>query len=147
MTVKTRPVKASDKAVWETLFAGYAQFYNVDQTPQMRETVFGWLMDPDHSSQCIVAENAAGTVVGITHFRPFVSQLRAMTNCFLDDLFVDPAARGSGAAQALIRAVRDTATANGWGVVRWITAEDNARARTVYDRLADRTTWVTYDLK
>jgi hypothetical protein len=31
-------------------------------------------------------------------------------------------------------------------VIRWITAENNYRARGVYDRLATRTNWVTYDL-
>jgi hypothetical protein len=32
-------------------------------------------------------------------------------------------------------------------VIRWITADDNYRARAVYDRVATRTKWVTYDLK
>ncbi|MBQ0805216.1 MULTISPECIES: GNAT family N-acetyltransferase [unclassified Sulfitobacter] len=147
MTVTTRPLAASDRAAWETLFAGYAAFYKVDQTPDMRETVFGWLMDETHSSNCIVAQDASGKLIGLTHYRPFVSQLRAITNCFLDDLFVDPAARGSGAAQALIGAVKSVAEEKGWGTVRWITAEDNYRGRAVYDKLATRTPWVTYDIK
>lgn len=147
MTVTTRALAASDRPAWETLFAGYAAFYKVDQTPEMRDTVFGWLMDPAHSSNCIVAQDATGTLIGLTHYRPFASQLRASTNCFLDDLFVDPAARGSGAAQALIDAVKQVALAKGWGVVRWITAENNYRARGVYDTLAERTPWVTYDIK
>jgi GNAT superfamily N-acetyltransferase len=147
MTVKTRPLEATDRSAWETLFAGYAAYYKVEQTQEMRETVFGWLMDPTHSSNCIVAEDTSGTLIGITHYRPFASQLRASTNCFLDDLFVDPAARGSGAAQALIDAVKQVAQQNGWGVMRWITAENNYRARAVYDTLANRTAWVTYDIK
>ncbi len=147
MTVTTRALAAADRPVWEALFAGYAAFYKVEQTAQMRETVFGWLMDTTHSSMCIVAEDTSGTVIGFTHYRPFTSQLRALTNCFLDDLFVAPAARGYGAAQALIDAVKVVAETNGWGVVRWITAENNYRARAVYDTLADRTPWVTYDIK
>lgn len=147
MTITTRPLSLSDRADWEDLFAGYAAFYKVDQTLEMRGTVFGWLMDDTHSSNCIVAEDASGKVIGITHYRPFVSQLRAITNCFLDDLFVDPAARGSGAAQALIGAVKSVAQEKGWGTVRWITAEDNYRGRAVYDKLATRTPWVTYDIK
>jgi GNAT superfamily N-acetyltransferase len=88
-----------------------------------------------------------GKVIGLTHFRPFVSTLRAITNGFLDDLFVDPAARGTGAAQALIDAVSAHGRARGWGTIRWITADDNYRARGVYDRLATRTGWITYDIK
>ena len=51
------------------------------------------------------------------------------------------------AAQALIDAVADKGREQGWGVIRWITAEDNYRARGVYDRVAARTPWVTYDIK
>ena len=32
----------------------------------------------------------------------------------------------------------------GWPVIRWITAENNYRARALYDRLSDKTHWVTY---
>ena len=147
MPVTIRPVKAEDRAAWDTLYQGYATFYKVEQTPQMRDTVWGWLMDPDHGSNGFVAVNDAGALIGLTHYRPFVSCLKAVTNCFLDDLFVDPAARGSGAADALIAAVGDVAKANGWPVVRWITADDNYRGRGVYDKLATRTMWVTYDMK
>jgi len=34
----------------------------------------------------------------------------------------------------------------GWDVVRWTTADDNYRARSTYDKLATRTTWITYDM-
>lgn len=146
MPVTIRPLSQSDKADWERLFKGYADFYGVEQTPAMRETVWGWLHDPAHGSNCLVAEQA-GKVIGFTHYRPFVSTLRAITNGFLDDLFVDPAARGSGAAQALIEAVSAVGREKGWGVIRWITADNNYRARGVYDRLATRTPWVTYDIK
>lgn len=30
--------------------------------------------------------------------------------------------------------------------VRWTTADDNYRARAVYDKRAVRTTWITYDM-
>jgi GNAT superfamily N-acetyltransferase len=146
MSVTVRPLAPADKPRWEVLFKGYADFYGVPQTPKMRETAWGWLHDPDHGSNCLVAEHD-GDVVGFTHFRPFVSTLRAITNGFLDDLFVDPETRGSGAAQALIEAVVDVGRANGWGTIRWITADDNYRARGVYDRLATRTGWITYDIK
>jgi hypothetical protein len=33
-----------------------------------------------------------------------------------------------------------------WAIVRWTTADDNYRARAVYDQVALRNTWVTYDL-
>jgi len=74
------------------------------------------------------------------------SPLRGTATGFLDDLFVTPAARGSGAFECLIDAIRDLAAAEGWPQVRWITAADNARARSAYDRVATKTDWVTYQL-
>jgi GNAT superfamily N-acetyltransferase len=112
----------------------------------MRDRVWGWLHDPEHEVEGFVAEGQGG-LVGLAHVRAFARPLSASTGGFLDDLFVDPAARGSGAAQALIGAVAEEGRRRGWSVVRWITARDNARARAVYDRLAAETPWVTYDLK
>ena len=147
MSLTVRPVTAEDRSAWDRLFQGYAEFYKVPQTAQMRDTVFGWLMDAGHTTNGFVAQDEGGTLVGLTHYRPFNSSLRAGTSCFLDDLYVDPGARGTGAAQALIDAVAQAARDNGWGVVRWITADDNYRGRGVYDKVATRTTWITYDLK
>lgn len=137
---------AEDRTQWEQLYEGYAAFYKVTQTPQMRATVWGWIHDPAHSTDALVAEDQ-GRLLGLAHFRPFARPLSASTGGFLDDLFVDPTARGSGAADALITALADEGRTRGWTVIRWITAEDNYRARNLYDRLADKTKWATYDLK
>lgn len=143
--VSVRAVQMGDYADWSRLYAGYADFYGVAQTEDMREKVWKWLHDTAQPVNGFVAESG-GKLVGLAHYRPFSRPLSATTGCYLDDLFVDPAARGSGAADALLLAVKDEAKKQGWSVVRWITAEDNARARKVYDRLASKTKWVTYDM-
>jgi ribosomal protein S18 acetylase RimI-like enzyme len=56
-------------------------------------------------------------------------------------------ARGSGAASALIARLERIARERGAGIVRWITASDNLTAQKLYDRVATRTSWLTYDLK
>jgi GNAT superfamily N-acetyltransferase len=141
-----RTLVAADRPEWERLYAGYAAFYKVTQTPEMRATVWGWLHDPAHQTRGLVAEEE-GRLIGLAHFRPFARPLSASTGGFLDDLFVDPAARGSGAADALIGAIADEGRKQGWTVIRWITAEDNYRARALYDRVAEKTKWATYDLR
>ena len=140
-----RGVSEADRTAWDALYQGYAQFYDVLQTPEMRAHVWGWLMDPSHEVNGFVAEND-GTLLGIAHYRAFARPLAASSGLFLDDLFVAEAARGSGAADALIDAVKREALANGHSVVRWITAQDNGRARGLYDKVAQSTAWVTYDL-
>lgn len=144
--MQVRPVRASDKAQWAVLYAGYAAFYKVEQTEAMRETVWGWLMGEARMTEGLVAEED-GVIIGIAHFCAFARPLAAATGGFLNDLFVAPEARGSGAAEALIAALSDEGRKRGWMVIRWITAEDNYRARGLYDRVAERTKWVTYDIK
>jgi GNAT superfamily N-acetyltransferase len=139
-----RPV-LGDHEAWSRLYAGYAQFYKVQQTQEMRDRVWAWIHDPAHEVMGLVAERE-GAVIGLAHFRQFSRPLAAKTAGFLDDLFVDPAARGSGAAHALIGAVAEEGRALGWSVVRWLTAEKNYRARAVYDTLATLTPWRVYDL-
>ena len=84
--------------------------------------------------------------MGLAHCRPFARPLSATVGGFLDDLFVDPAFRGGRVADALIGRLAEIGRERGWSVVRWITADDNYRARGVYDRLAQRTMWITYDI-
>lgn len=141
-----RPPVSADRPEWERLYAGYAAFYEVAQTPEMRATVWGWIHDPAHQTKAFVAEDQ-GRLLGLAHFRPFARPFSASTGGFLDDLFVDPGARGSGVADALIAAIANLGRAKGWTVLRWITAEDNYRARALYDRLAEKTRWATYDIK
>ena len=38
------------------------------------------------------------------------------------------------------------ATERNWAFIRWITADNNARARTLYDRVSRKTDWVLYEM-
>lgn len=143
---KIHPLDPSDRPAWEGLYAAYAEFYRVTQTPEMRATVWDWLHDPHHESCALVAEQG-GKLIGLAHYRGFARPLSATRGMFLDDLFVDPAARGSGAAKLLLAELRAVARVKGFSVIRWITADNNYRARGLYDQMADRTGWITYDLK
>ena len=143
--MRVRRLVEVDRADWDRLYAGYAEFYGVTQTPGMRDRVWGWINDPGHEVEAFVVEGEGG-LVALAHFRPFARPLSATTGGFLDDLFVTIEARGSGAAEALIRAIAAEGRERGWSVIRWITAKGNLRARRLYDRLARQTPWVTYDM-
>ena len=145
--ITVRPVRASDRTGWDELYRGYAAFYKIAQSNEMRDRVWLWLHDVTEESEGLIAEAEDGTLLGLTHFRPFARPLTATTGGFLDDLFVSPAARGLGVADTLIEGVRKIALDRGWSIVRWITAEDNYRGRSVYDRVAVKTGWTTYDIK
>lgn len=141
-----RPTQA-DKAGWRRLYDGYAAFYKRPMDDAKADLVWGWIHDPKHPVECLLARAPDGTPVGLAHVREFPRPLLGSVGGFLDDLFVDPAHRGTGVAQALFAALRDLAAERGWISVRWITAENNYRARSAYDRVATRTQWVTYDME
>ena len=144
--VLVRPVVPADHDRWRELHRGYTAFYGVEHTDELSERVWSWLQDPGHELEGLVAEAASGRVVGFAHVRPFVRPLGATTAGFLDDLFVDPEHRGTGVADALLARLRVMAAERGWSTVRWITSDDNYRARAKYDQVATRTMLVTYDM-
>ncbi len=144
--IRVRAVRAEDFPQWRALYRGYADFYRVEQTEEAAERVWSWVHDPDHEVSALVAEDGEGRLIGLAHYRPFARPLSATVGCFLDDLFVAPGSRGSGSADLLLARLREIAAARGWSVVRWITADDNHRARSKYDQVATRTMWVTYDM-
>jgi GNAT superfamily N-acetyltransferase len=81
---------------------------------------------------------------GMAHMLFHRSTWSATWYCYLEDLFVDPARRAGGAGRALIDA--DYAEADRRGSTRtyWATDEDNSAARSLYDRVAEKSPFVQY---
>lgn len=140
-----RPVEPADHDAWRSLFTAYGLFYETTFDAPTLDGVWAWLMDSRHVLQALVAE-LDGVVVGIAQYRPVPDTFSAGTEWFLDDLFVAPEARGTGAATALLERLKEIA-ATTHGTLRWITAADNLTAQSVYDKVATRTSWVTYEVR
>jgi len=143
---QTRAPRDSDLARWRELYQAYADFYRAPQPGTAAQRVWSLIRNPHHELNCLLAADETGEIAGLAHYRAFTRPLAASTGCFLDDLFVDDAHRGSGAVDTLLLELRRTARANGWTVIRWITAHDNTRAIAAYNRHATRTGWLTYDM-
>lgn len=143
--VEIRAVREQDRPGWCKLFAGYGQFYDQQLSEKVLDRVWGWLMDGDHPTSGLVAVKD-GQIVGIAHFRPYFRTLTGSSACFLDDLFVAPSERGRGVGRLLIEAISVLAEKAGWDFVRWMTAQDNRQAQQLYDSVAEKTEWLTYQL-
>lgn len=144
-TVEVRPVAAGDRGAWAALYRGYRDFYGKPHDEAIFERVWGWLLDPSHESRGLLAL-VDGAPVAVAHFRRFARPIDGATALYLDDLFTAPEARGTGAASAVIAHLEEVGRAEGAVLLRWITADSNATARRLYDRLATQTPWVTYDV-
>ena len=140
--LSVRDAMPSDRDDWSRLFVDYGVFYGEAFAPESVNAVWAWLMDPEHDVKAVVAE-IDGSIVGFSNYRRLWDTFTAGPSWFLDDLYTAPDARGNGVATALIEAVQQKA---GGVTVRWITAADNVTAQRVYDRVATRTSWVTYEL-
>ena len=131
---RTNFVTEHDKAQWRVLFDGYAEFYSVPMDDATAERVWNWLLDPDHVLEGLVVRDKSEAIVGLAHVRACPRPLGGCDIGFLDDLYVVPEARGSGAADALFAGLRALAAERGWPLLRWITQHFNERGRAFYDR-------------
>ncbi len=151
MSITIRPVADGDFFAWLGLYEKYAAFYETALTDEKALLVWTWLTDPAHEENALVAVDDESTgenqLVGLAHYREFARPLESDRGLYLDDLFVDGDSRGKGAGRDLIAAVRAIAEARGLGVVQWITAADNETAMKLYDGVAARTPWVTYEIE
>jgi GNAT superfamily N-acetyltransferase len=132
MSTSIRPIKAGDKERWLVLWQGYLDFYKTVVPAEQTERTWVRIMDPDFNMKCAVAERD-GTLVGFTTYNLQNSTWSPNGHCYLEDLFVDPAVRGSGAGRALINYVKAFAIENKCSRLYWNTDEDNEMARKLYD--------------
>jgi ribosomal protein S18 acetylase RimI-like enzyme len=141
-----RDIQLKDKENWEKLYRGYADFYKVEINEKILQTVWSWLNDKNHEVQGIVYE-VEENIIGFAHYRRMPSPLRGQDIGFLDDLFVDPGHRGKKIGEKIINELKKISKSKGWNLIRWITRDNNLRAKTLYDRVAEKTNWETYELK
>jgi GNAT superfamily N-acetyltransferase len=144
MPVEIRTLVQADRPRWEELWKGYVRFYRRRVPAEVTDFAFARLVDPAAQPHGLVAEDETGRLLGIAHylFRP--TSWSRQDLCYLEDLFVDPAARGQGVGRRLIEAVYRRADEQGAGGVYWLTQEFNADARALYDTLARRTSFIRY---
>lgn len=129
------------------LMRAYCDFY--EQEPP-DERLLGiaraLLADPECEGFQLVARGDDGAAIGFATVYWSWSTLAAARTAILNDLYVSPAARGTGLAEALIEEARSRAGERAVSL-GWQTAKDNLRAQAVYERIgAKRSEWVDYSL-
>jgi GNAT superfamily N-acetyltransferase len=141
--VVIRPVPAGERTDWEPLWRGYQTFYKVDLTDEISDVTWARLHDPDEPMG-VLGAYVDGRLCGIVHYLFHRSCWTVGDYCYLQDLYVAEEARNLGLGRALIAAVEDKARAAGASRVYWLTHETNAVARSLYDKLADRSGFIQY---
>ena len=132
MSLEIRALAAPDRESWEALWAGYLDFYEAELPADVTRQTWSRLIEPgiDPNGFCAVSEE--GRLTGMVH-------------CYLQDLYVDPEIRGSGAGRALIEAVYRAADDAGASQTYWLTQHFNQTARRLYDRIGVATPFIKYN--
>jgi GNAT superfamily N-acetyltransferase len=139
----TRPIRPDDREGWEPLWRGYLEFYRAALRPEVTEQTWAALCDPNSAVHGIVAEQD-GHLRGLAHLILHPTTWATSPTCYLEDLYVDRQWRGRNIARRLIEAVYAFADESEAASVYWHTQEYNAPARSLYDTLARRTSFVVY---
>ena len=145
MTMSLRNIHSTDKKQWIKLYKGYADFYRVEMNEEILETVWNWLFDKNHEMEGLVYE-VDKKIVGFAHYRRMPRPLNGKDIGFLDDFFVDPDYRGQKIGKKILNELKKISKSKGWNLIRWITHSDNTRAKSLYDMVAQKTSFDSYEM-
>jgi GNAT superfamily N-acetyltransferase len=141
-----RDASPADEAAFLALWQGYLAFYHVDLASEVTAATWARLMDPASPVKARLAE-VDGQILGFAVHLHHPSTWVATEDCYLEDLYVDEAARGQGLGRALIDDLISLARARGWARLYWHTNEGNARARALYDQYVASDGHIRYRLR
>lgn len=140
--LKIVSLQAQHRAAWESLARGYKAFYKTPTTDAEYERAWQRLLAREGVMGLLALMD--GQVVGLAHYLMHTS-VWADRVCYLQDLFTAPHERGHGVARALIDAVAEEARAAEASRYYWLTQENNAVARVLYERVAQCKGFIRYD--
>ena len=132
MGVKTMRAGLEHVDVLTSLFDAYRQFYGQAQDLALAREFLRERLEQDQSA-IFLALGPDGAAVGFTQLYPSFSSASAKRIFILNDLFVDPGARRSGAGRALLQAAADFARSAGAVRLTLSTAHTNTSAQSLYE--------------
>jgi ribosomal protein S18 acetylase RimI-like enzyme len=115
------------------LIAAYQRFYEVEEIDEGRNrTFFSRFLAPSEDGMLLGAWRDEVLVGYACLYWTFTSLVPAEI-VLMNDLYVDPGARGEGVGRALIEASAAIARERGAHHLQWVTAPDNETAQRLYD--------------
>jgi GNAT superfamily N-acetyltransferase len=141
-----RDATPADRKAFLALWQGYLDYYGVTLSPEVTTATWARLLDPASPVKARLAE-VNGQVKGFAVHLHHPSTWVLTEDCYLEDLFVAPEARGTGLGRALIDDLIALARAKGWGRVYWHTRIDNEKARALYDQYVGWDDHIRYRLR
>lgn len=142
-SIKILPFAKADYEAWLDLWQKYLAFYETTLSSTTIEATWRNLLSEEVPIYGFGAW-IDNRLIAITHVVLHPNTWNTTDCCYLEDLYVDEQIRGQGIGRALIEEVYDFARSKECNRVYWVTQEDNAAARSLYDSLATKTDMVQY---
>ena len=139
-----RPIERADRAEWGRLWQGYLTFYKTELPQEIYDLAFDRMLSGDVGEFQGFVATVDGKPVGLVHYLFHRHGWKREQVCYLQDLYADPEVRGLGIGAALINAVYAAADEAGAPTVYWMTQQDNATARKLYDQIGVLTDFIKY---
>lgn len=143
MSLIIRPLRENDKEKWQVLFTDYQQFYRINLSAQIVDHIWDRIFDKESSVNALGAE-FDGNLVGLTHFLFHDSTRSDRPSCYLEDLYVDPAASGTDATRELILRVEEAAREKNAFLLYFHTQQYNSQGRSIYDTITSPSSFIVY---
>ena len=143
--MRIRTARPDDEAQWRGLWRGYTEFYDTHLPEHVTAATWRRIVAPEPAILCRFAEEQ-GRLLGFSHSLLHEGTFVQAPICYLEDLFVDPAARRRGVGRALIADLVAMASHCGWSRLYWHTRAENLAARRLYDAFVQADDFVRYRL-
>lgn len=144
-----RPATAEDvPELYELMKQYIVDFYNQPEPPEADlKNLIGHLLANPAAGLQFIAEDSEQLAGFATLYFTF-STLKVKRQAILNDLFVNPNARGKKVGEQLFQACLLYIRAHGFSSMTWETASDNTIAQSLYNKMGGQLSeWLVYEIR
>src|SRR5258708_29185141 len=133
--VEVREVEMADRPAWRRMWSANCEHFGASPSAADNDELWRRFVDSDHPVGALVccAPETENLLVGFAHYVLHPHTFSDRMVCYLEDLWVEPSARGMGVGRRLIDALVARGRDRGWRRLYWHTEADNTTARGLYD--------------
>lgn len=145
---EVRDAETADYPEWHRMWSANCAHYDASIPAAESQELWRRIMDPAYPVGALVSGASAGKspLIGFANYVLHPHTFSSRMVCYLEDLWIEPSARGAGLGRTFIDALIARGRDRGWRRIYWHTGADNTAARRLYDRISQPTDYVRYDV-